>query len=123
MSTPASHPPLPYPGLTPAEVLESRRAHGTNALTPPERDPWWVQFLSKFEDPVIRILIVAAVIQIGVGIYKGEYIEGLAIVVAILLATTLAFLNEFKANREFDILNKVNEDLPIKAIRDAKYTT
>lgn len=114
---------LPHPGLTPAQVEESRRAHGSNALTPPEREPWWKQFLSKFEDPVIRILIVAAAIQIAVGVYKGEYIEGLAIVVAILLATTLAFLNEFKANREFDILNKVNEDLPIKAIRDGRYTT
>ena len=61
MSTPASHPPLPHPGLTPAQVEESRRAHGSNALTPPEREPWWKQFLSKFEDPVIRILIVAAV--------------------------------------------------------------
>ena len=115
--------PLPHPGLTPAQVDESRRTHGANALTPPEREPWWKQFLSKFEDPVIRILIVAAALQIGVGAYKGEYIEGLAIVVAILLATTLAFLNEFKANREFDILNKVNDELPVKAIRDGKYTT
>src|SRR5262245_52172461 len=108
MATDTTTPPvaMPYPGLTPSEVQQSRQTHGHNVLTPPERDPWWKQWLSKFKDPVIRILMIAAVIQIGVGFYKGEYIEGLAIVVAILLATTLAFINEYKANREFDILNK-----------------
>jgi len=114
-------PNVRFPGLTPTLIDEARRLHGDNVLTPPARDPWWVQWLSKFEDPVIRILIVAAIIQIGVGIYKGEYIEGIAIVVAILLATTLAFVNEFKANREFDVLNLVNDDLPYKAIREGKF--
>jgi len=114
---------MPYPGLSPSEVEHSRQAHGANVLTPPERDPWWKQWLSKFEDPVIRILIIAAVIQIGVGAIKGEFIEGLAIVAAILLATTLAFVNEFKANREFDILNKVNDDTPVNAIRGGQFTT
>ncbi|HYH69198.1 MAG TPA: cation-transporting P-type ATPase, partial [Urbifossiella sp.] len=117
-------PPLPHPGLSPAEVEASRRAHGSNVLTPPERDPLWKQFLEKFEDPVIRILIIAAVIQIGVNVYKQEFpIEGLAIVAAILLATFLAFINEYKANREFDILNQVNDDVPIKVIRDGRFQT
>jgi Ca2+-transporting ATPase len=116
-------PEMPYPGLTPAEVERSRHTHGSNVLTPPEREPWWKQWLSKFEDPVIRILMIAAVIQIAVGAYKGEYIEGLAIVAAILLATTLAFVNEFKANREFDILNRVNDDTPVKVIRGGRFDT
>ncbi|MBY0512359.1 MAG: calcium-translocating P-type ATPase, PMCA-type [Gemmataceae bacterium] len=119
----AATPALPYPGLTAAEVEESRRKYGANGLTPPARDPWWKQYLSKFEDPVIRILMIAAVIQIGVGAYKGEFIEGLAIVAAIFLATTLAFLNEYKANAEFDILNRVNEDVPVKVIRDGRFLT
>lgn len=112
-----------FPGLSPAEVEASRRLHGHNVLTPPPRDPWWVQFLEKFDDPVIRILIIAAVLQIGVGLAKGEYIEGVAIVIAILLATTIAFVNEFRANREFDILNRVNDDVPIKVIRGGQFAT
>lgn len=117
-------PTLPHPGLTPSQVEESRRAHGANVLTPPERDPLWKQFLEKFEDPVIRILIIAAVIQIGVNVYKQEFpVEGLAIVAAILLATFLAFINEYKANREFDILNQVNDDVPIKVVRDGRFQT
>ena len=55
MSDPA-HPPLPHPGLTPAQVEESRRLHGTNALTPPERDPWWKQFLSGLRDGIVLLL-------------------------------------------------------------------
>src|SRR5262249_25391217 len=123
MSSTAAPPGLPSPGLPAAQVEESRRAPGTNSRTPPKRDPWWKQYLEKFEDPVIRILVIAAIIQIGVGAYKGEYIEGLAIVIAIFLATTLAFINEFKANREFDILNRVNEEVPVKAIRDGRFLT
>ena len=84
-------------GLTPQQVEESRAKHGANVLTPPARDPWWKLYLEKFEDPVIRILIIAAVITIAVGIVDGEYIEGIAIIIAILLATTLAFVNEYRA--------------------------
>ncbi|MGL6074597.1 MAG: calcium-translocating P-type ATPase, PMCA-type [Fimbriiglobus sp.] len=112
-----------FPGLSANEVLASRAKYGVNVLTPPEREPWWKQWLSKFEDPVIRILIIAAIIQIGVGIYKGEYIEGLAIVLAILLATTIAFVNEYKAGKEFDVLNQVNDDIPFKTIREGKFVT
>jgi Ca2+-transporting ATPase len=110
-------------GLTDDQVLESRRTHGENVLTPPERDPWWKLYLEKYEDPVIRILMIAAVIAIGVGAMHGEYIEGIGIIIAVLLATTLAFLNEYKAGREFDILNKVNDDVPIKVIRNGNVTT
>ena len=48
-----------YQGLTSAEVEESRRKHGENILTPPEKVPLWKQFLEKFEDPIIRILLLA----------------------------------------------------------------
>jgi Ca2+-transporting ATPase len=125
-SVSASHPgdrTLPYQGLTASEVKLSRQQHGANVLTPPERDPWWKLFLEKFEDPVIRILIVAAIIAISVGIVEDEYIEGLGIVVAILLATTLAFINEYKANQEFEILNQVYDEVTVRAIREGKVTS
>jgi Ca2+-transporting ATPase len=112
-----------FKGLTSAEVEESRRTHGANILTPPEREPWWKLFLEKFDDPVIRILIIAAVIAIAVGVIDGKYAEGVGIILAVLLATTLAFLNEYKAGKEFDILNQVNDEVPIKVLRDGNFTT
>ena len=54
-----------YRGLSAAEVEASRREHGENLMAPPERDPWYRQFLAKFDDPVIRILIIAAVILVS----------------------------------------------------------
>jgi len=110
-----------HAGLTSAEVERSRREHGSNELTPPRRAPWWKLYLEKFHDPVIRILIIAAVIAIGVGAVDGHYVEGVGILCAIFLATTLAFLNEYRAGREFDILNKVSDEVPVKVIREGRY--
>lgn len=45
-------------GLTEAEAIESRRQHGTNILTPAAKIPLWKQFLEKFSDPIIRILLI-----------------------------------------------------------------
>ncbi len=110
-------------GLTQTEVETSRQKYGSNLLTPPKRSPWWKLWLEKFDDPVIRILIIAAVIAITVGIFEGNYVEGLGIIAAILLATTVAFFNEYKASKEFDILNQVNDEIPITVIRDNNVTT
>lgn len=112
-----------FQGLSQTEVEARRQKYGTNILTPPEREAWWKLFLEKFEDPIIRILMVAAVLAIAIGIVEGSYVEGIGIILAILLATTVAFLNEYKASQEFDILNKVSDEVPIQTIRDSHWTT
>ncbi|MDR1872560.1 MAG: calcium-translocating P-type ATPase, PMCA-type [Deltaproteobacteria bacterium] len=114
---------LKLKGLTAAEVLESRQLHGPNVLTPPPRDPWWKLYLEKFEDPIIRILLVAAVIAILAGVVEGQYTEGIGIIIAVFLATTIGFINEYKAGQEFDILNRVSDEEPIKVIREGAYTS
>ncbi len=112
-----------YQGLTSEQVLASRESHGANVLTPPPRNPWWRELLGKFDDPIIRILMVAAMISIAVGVAHGEFTEGIGIVVAIFLATFVAFWNEHRANAEFDILNRVNDDVPVRVIRDGNPRT
>ncbi len=114
---------LPYDGLTTKQVHENGLKYGVNVMTPPLRTPWWKLFLEKFEDPVIRILMIAAFVAIAVGFVEGEFAEGLGIVAAILLATTLAFVNEHKASQEFDILNQVYDESMVKVIRDRAFTT
>ncbi|NLM70753.1 MAG: calcium-translocating P-type ATPase, PMCA-type [Synergistaceae bacterium] len=110
-----------YEGLTSREVLESREIHGENTLTPPARAPWWRLYLEKYDDPVIRILLIAACIAFLAGLARGEYLEAVGIVVAIFLATTMAFINEYKAGKEFDILNRVSDDVGFEVIRDGEY--
>lgn len=115
-----------YKGLTDAEVLESRQKHGTNTLTPPEKESLWKQFLEKFQDPIIRILLVALLMSLSVSIYHyatGEsdgsvFLEPVGILVAVLLATMVGFAFELSANKKFDILNQVNDDTLVKVIRN-----
>ena len=105
-------------GLTSAQVIESRKAHGTNVLTPPEREPLWKLFIEKFEDPIIRILLIAAFLSLGISFVHGTYAETIGIFCAIFLATSVAFWFELDANKKFDILNQVNDDALVKAIRN-----
>ncbi|MDU1892088.1 MAG: calcium-translocating P-type ATPase, PMCA-type [Dysgonomonas sp.] len=111
-------------GLNDAQVLESRQQHGANILTPPEKEPLWKLFLEKFEDPIIRILLIAAFLSLGIAIFEhistgeGHYAETIGIFCAILLATGVAFWFEMDANKKFDILNQVNDDTLIKVIRN-----
>ena len=84
-----------HTGLSSAEVTASREKYGSNQLTPPSRDPWWVQLLEKFTDPLIVILMVAAVISfIPVIIADHSPIESIGIITAVLLATLVGFINE-----------------------------
>lgn len=119
-----------YIGLTDAEVLKSRKMYGVNILTPPEREPLWKQFLEKFTDPLIIILMIAGVLSIGISFYEyfglnegfTVFFEPIGIFVAILLATGLAFYFELKADKEFAILNQVNDDELVEVIRNGNAT-
>ena len=115
-----------YTGLTDAEVLKSRAEHGVNILTPPQKETLWQKFLGKFRDPLIIILLVAGALSIGIALYEffglghgaSVFFEPVGIFIAIFLATGLAFYFETKAEREFAILNQVNDDEAVRVIRN-----
>lgn len=117
-------------GLTKEQVEESLKKYGKNILTPPEKDPLWKQFLEKFGDPLIIILLIAGVLSVGISCYEyfglhqgGEvFFEPAGIFVAILLATGLAFYFELQADKEFTILNQVNDDESVEVIRNGNVT-
>lgn len=113
-------------GLTDAEVLESRQEYGSNVFSEPEKVPLWKRFLDKFSDPLIVILLIAGVLSIGISFYEYfslqessvVFFEPVGIFVAIILATGMAFLFEMKADREFAVLNQVNDEEPVIVIRN-----
>ena len=119
-----------YKGLTDAQVLESRAKHGENSLSSVEGEPLWKQFLEKFTDPIIIILLVALVFSFGVSTYEftvhnmgiHAFLEPVGILFAVLLATGVAFYFEQKANKQFEILNQVNDDIYYKVIRNERIT-
>jgi Ca2+-transporting ATPase len=106
-------------GLTTGQVEEFRKKYGANAMTPPIREPLWKQYLEKFDDPIIKILLLAAGVSFIVSMVKGGGIlDIIGIIIAILLATGIAFVNEYRSSREFDVLNAHRDDVAIKVIRD-----
>lgn len=107
-------------GLSDQEVLNSREKHGTNLLTPPKRPSMWKLYLEKFRDPVIRILLIAAFFSLAIAILENEYAETIGIFFAIFLATGIGFYFEYDANKKFDLLNAVGEEIPVTVIRNGK---
>src|SRR5947207_12712597 len=158
-------------GLNPDAVRKSRGQFGVNRLTPLPREPLWKKFIEKFDEPIIKILLAAAVLSMVVDLFKasnvvggvalvvlvvllaGAYVlkqaqwvptlmfasalllffvglgtghflvEGLAVMVAVTLATGVAFANEYKSDREFEALNAHKESLRSKVLRGGNITT
>lgn len=107
-------------GLTDNEVIESRQQHGENTLTPPKRTPLWKLYLEKYKDPIIKILLVAAVVSLALAAIHGEYIETIGIILAIILATTIGFWFEMDAAKKFNVLTALGEESPVKVRRNGK---
>ena len=105
-------------GLTPQEVLRSREQYGENVITPAKRESVWKLFIGKFDDPIIKVLLVAALLSLVVAFIDGEFAETIGIFCAIFLATGVAFWFEYDAKRRFDVLNTVNDDTPVKVRRE-----
>ncbi len=119
-----------HDGLTANQVACNRQLYGGNDITPARKEPLWRQFLRKFDDPTIRILLACAVLSLAAGAYKGVSVgdwlgiaESAGILVAALIATGVGFLLEWRADRAFDLLRKEYENLTIKVTRDGRFKT
>lgn len=158
-------------GLNTESVEQSRRRFGSNRMTPLPRDPWWKKFLEKFDEPIIKILLAAALLSMVVDLFQhnptlggvglgllavavlvglvveaGRWlptllffsavvlfffgltfhvflVEGLAVMIAVILATFVAFWMEFRSDREFEKLNAQKDAIQIKVIRDGQFGT
>jgi Ca2+-transporting ATPase len=158
-------------GLSLEAAAKSREKYGYNRLTPLPREPIWKKFLEKFDEPIIKILLAAALLSMVVDLFKannllggigvglvalavaGAYVlrlsqwipsilfgaavvlffmglfsghvlvEGLAVMVAVTLATGVAFASEYKSDREFEMLNARKESLRAKVMRDGQFVT
>ena len=80
----------------------------------------WALYLEKYQDPMIRILLVAAVVSLVLAFVKQDFIETIGIIFAIFLATTVGFIFERDAARKFDVLTQLGEEQPVKVVREGK---
>ena len=106
-----------HKGLTTEQVEESRKKHGSNILTPPEKESLWHQFIEKFKDPIIRILLIALGLSIAVSLY--QYFtteEGLSVLfepIGIFVAIAIAIVI-------FILMNKTTLGYELKACGNNK---
>src|SRR5262249_21878471 len=85
-------------GLTSEGVAQSRERSGVNRLTPLPRDPIWKKFLEKFDEPIIKILLGAALLSMVVGLFHASYTLGgvaMGLVVVALATAVLLRLMEW----------------------------
>lgn len=158
----------PESGLSDSAIAASRDKYGKNALTPLPRESIWKKFFEKFDEPIIKILLAAALLSMVVDLFKastgigsisfgvvlgillGAYllrrrewaptlmfasalglfllgmltrhflVEGLAVMIAVILATGVAFASEYRSDREFEILNAQKKSIKAKVLRSGK---
>lgn len=117
-------------GLNDEQVKSLRERYGSNELSPPVREPWWKKLLGSFEDPTIRILLAAAVLSLVVTAVErivlknqdANYFDSIGIFIAVGLATLVGYFSERKSDREFELLNKVKENISVKLFRNGQIT-
>src|SRR5947209_19054028 len=79
-------PVQPETGLNPDAIDKSRGRFGVNRLTPLPREPLWKKFIEKFDEPIIKILLAAAVLSMVVDLFKASnLVGGIALVVLVVL--------------------------------------
>jgi Ca2+-transporting ATPase len=85
-----------------------------------------------YNDKVLILLSIAAVVSLAIGLYQtfgqphpeGEapvdWVEGVAIIIAIVIVVIVGSLNDYQKERQFAKLNKKKQDRLVKTIRSGK---
>lgn len=107
-------------GLSEQQVRENRERWGENTLTPPARTSMWKLYLEKYNDPIIKILLVAAAISLGLAVIENDYVEAIGIFLAIFFATTVGFYFERDAAKRFEELTALGEEQAVKVVRGGR---
>jgi len=102
-------------GLQKSEIKKRRNKFGSNALKKIQGKSFWQIFIDQFRSLVIGILAVAAVFSF----VFGQWIEGIAVSVAIILNALIGFFTEYKAQRSMDALRKLGQ-ITARVRRDGK---
>ena len=63
-------------GLSSEAAARSAKTFGANRLTPLPREPLWKKFLEKFDEPIIKILLAAALLSMFVDLFQANVTDG-----------------------------------------------
>jgi len=105
----------PQSGLDWAESARRLEQQGPNTLQTMRKLPWYVVLARQFVDVLILILLVAAAISLAVG----ELGDAITILVIVVLNGVLGFVQEWKAERAIEALQRMLEP-HCKVIREGE---
>lgn len=106
-------------GLSETDVHKSRVMNGSNALTKTEVETFWDKYKGNFEDPIIRVLLVALVINVIFVLFdKAHWYESVGIAVAVMIATLVGTWSEHKNEATFQKLQDDASKILCKVYRD-----
>lgn len=105
-------------GLSVYEIERLRAAHGSNTYPPLPTKSILDFIFGAFQDPMLRILVAAAALSVVLGTQTGEYADGVAITVAVLVVVLVGVTNELRAQRDYTALDAITARRPTKVIRD-----
>ena len=111
-------------GLTEKQVIQNQKKYGRNQFSPGEKISLGKKILESLKEPMIFILLIAAIITIGINIYKefqglhAEFTESIGILVAIIISVSIKIIMEGRSEKSFEALNNISEDLKVKLLRN-----
>lgn len=113
-------------GLTDAQATMSAQKYGANSFTREKPPSLGRRILAAASEPMIIMLILAAAIALGVNIARAlgggeaDFLECAGIFAAIFLSVIITVVMEGKSAKAFETLNRINEDIFVKVIRDGE---
>jgi len=104
-------------------IQDRRQRYGSNEMPSPEPETFISMFLESFEDATLIVLIVSAIVSLIVGVLdnpKTGWIEGAAILIAVLVVAIVTATNNYNKELQFQKLNAAKDDVNVTVIRDGK---
>lgn len=112
-----------FKGLTDSEVEESRKKYGSNLIKEAEPDTFWKQFLQGFEDPMIQILCVIAVVIFIMFLFgQSEWYEPAGTLIAVLLVNFVSAKTGVANDNAYKKLKETQKKDTAKVIRNGVVT-
>ena len=113
----------PSVGLDDDRVRENAAKYGVNALAGTKPVSLLRRIIDSASEPMLLLLIMAALIALAVNIFNAvtgghaDFLEVAGIFMAIFLSVAITVAMEGKSEKAFEALNKINEDIVVKALR------
>jgi len=110
-------------GIDNVEVTSRQNMFGRNKMPQPPPTSWFELFTGSFNDATLIILIVASCISLAVGIYNDPrkgWIEGTAILAAVLLVAIVTATNDYSKETQFRKLSAEADNIRVQVMRDGE---